>query len=204
MITLHDLDALFSAPVGALLIFLLRVVDVSMAVMRTIIAVRGRRGLAACISFFEVLIWIVAAGYALRHLDSIFHVVGYAAGCAVGNYLGVWLEGRFALGICVVRAVVSERGEQAVTTAAVARLRSEGYAVTEMPGQGLEGAVSVLNTVVQRRNVPRVMKRLGESVPGAFITVEDIRTAQGGYVQPTPRLLPLPVRRSGASLRKVY
>jgi uncharacterized protein YebE (UPF0316 family) len=204
MISPQDLDLLFSAPIGALLIFGLRVVDVSMAVMRTIIAVRGRRGMAACISFFEVLIWIVAAGYALRHLDSIFHVVGYAAGCAVGNYLGVWLEGRFALGICVVRAVVSAGGEQAASVVAAARLRSDGYAVTEMPGQGQGGAVSVLNTVVQRRNVPRVMKRLGESVPGAFITVEDIRSAQGGYVQPSARLLPLPVRRSTTFLRKPY
>lgn len=91
------MDVLFAAPIGALLIFMLRIVDVSMATVRLIFIVRGARGLAAVIGFFEVLIWVVAAGHALQHLDSILHVVGYAGGFAAGSYVGVWLEGVFAM-----------------------------------------------------------------------------------------------------------
>ena len=63
------MEVLFAAPIGALLIFLLRIVDVSMALVRMIVAVRGHRGLAASIGFFEVLIWIVAVGQALQDPD---------------------------------------------------------------------------------------------------------------------------------------
>ena len=78
------MDALLAAPIGALLIFLLRIVDVSMSIMRMILAVRGHRVAAASIGFFEVLIWLVAVGAALEHLDSWLHIVGYAAGFAAG------------------------------------------------------------------------------------------------------------------------
>ena len=61
------MDALLAAPIGALLIFLLRIVDVSMSIMRMILAVRGHRVAAASIGFFEVLIWLVAVGAALEH-----------------------------------------------------------------------------------------------------------------------------------------
>jgi uncharacterized protein YebE (UPF0316 family) len=89
---------ILAAPVGALIIFGLRVVDVSMGTVRMILGVRGYRGQAATIGFFEVLIWLIAVGAALQHLTSILHIVGYAGGFAVGNYAGIWLESRFALG----------------------------------------------------------------------------------------------------------
>ena len=97
-----SVSELFALPVGALLIFLLRIVDVSMATVRLIFAVRGRRGLAAVIGFFEILVWIFAVGQALQHLDSVLHLLGYAAGFATGSYVGVWLEGRLALGLSVL------------------------------------------------------------------------------------------------------
>jgi uncharacterized protein YebE (UPF0316 family) len=136
--------------------------------MRMILAVRGHRGAAAAIGIFEVLIWLLAVGVALEHLDSWLHIVGYAAGFAAGNYVGVSLEGRIAVGIKVVRAVfpeaaspeavspeaVSPKGEapdrRATEEAAAHALREAGFAVTEMRGRGREGAVEILNLVVPR------------------------------------------------------
>lgn len=66
--------------VGALIILGLRIVDVSMGTVRMILGVRGYRGQAAAIGFFEVLIWLIAVGVALRHLTPILHIVGYAGG----------------------------------------------------------------------------------------------------------------------------
>lgn len=187
------MEVLFAAPIGALLIFCLRIVDVSMAMMRMILAVRGSRGLAALIGFFEVLVWLVAVGQALQHLNSIPHVVGYAGGFALGNYVGVWLEGRFAIGVNVVR-VISRIPDDATTGAggqAVARmLRREGFAVTELLGKGRENDVVMLNIVVPRRNVSRVMRIIGDSDPDAFVSVEEVRTTRGGYIRPGGRKMP--------------
>lgn len=191
------MEVLLAAPIGALLIFLLRIVDVSMAVMRMILNVRGQRGISALIGFFEVLIWLIAAGSALKHLGSPLHIVGYAAGFAAGNYVGVWLEAQFALGVNAVRAVCradalpdgSTSGRQTAR-----RLREEGYAVTEVEGRGLHSDVEILNVIVQRKKVPNVVRIIQEHDPDAFVSVEEVRSIQGGYIRPGGRKMPFLTR----------
>ncbi len=176
-----DIGQLFAAPIGALLIFGLRIIDVSLSMMRMILAVRGHRTLAATLGFFEVLIWLIAVGHALEHLNSILHIAGYAGGFAAGNYVGVWLEGRFALGVNAVRAVFKGEPYGSAGLKAARLLREQGYAVTEMPGRGFESAVDILNIIVQRKKVPNVIRLLHEIDPTAFVTVEEVRTTRGGY-----------------------
>lgn len=188
------MEAFFAPPLGALLIFCLRIVDVSMAVMRMLLAVRGHREIAAFIGFFEVLLWLFAAGAALEHLDSPLHIIGFAGGFAAGNYVGVWLESRFALGLNVVRAVlpVSDTGGPAQVAAGT--LRDEGFAVTELRGRGRASEVEILNVVVQRKEVPHVMRVLKAADPDVFITVEEIRSTYGGTWRPGGRKLPFLTR----------
>jgi len=187
------MEAWFASPWGALLIFGLRIVDVSMAMIRMILAVRGYRGRAAVIGFFEVLVWLVAVGQALQHLHSIWHVLGYATGFAAGNYVGVWLEEWLAIGLRVVRAIFrngsAHRGVQAAQL-----LRERGFGVTEVQGRGLEDVVEILELVVERRNVPEVIQLLRQVDPGVFISVEEVRAIQGGYVRPGGRKLPFLTR----------
>ena len=187
------MEAVLAAPIGAFLIFTLRILDVSMSIVRMILAVRGHRVVAAIIGFFEVLLWLFAVGTALHHLDSWFHIVGYAAGFATGNYVGVWLEGRFAMGINAVRAVfpqVELTGGINNGPAAAHALRESGFAVTEMHGRGRESAVDILNVVVPRKQVADVMRIVQSYEPQAFVTVEEVRSTHGGYVRPGGRKFP--------------
>ena len=187
------MDELFAAPIGALLIGLLRVIDVSMATTRMILSVRGRPGMASFIAFFEVIIWVVAVGHALKHVDSFLHIAGYASGFAAGNYLGVWIEGRLAIGINVVHAVIVRNTEQDVLpdkARIVEALRENGYAVTEQTGQGHAGEVDLLHIVVRRKKVGDVIKVLKHYDPDVFITIEDVRTQHGGYMRPGGRKSP--------------
>lgn len=186
---------LFATPLGALLIFFLRVVDVSMGTLRTLFAVRGYGRLVAGIGFVEVLIWVVAAGHTLQHLDSALHLVGFAGGFATGNYVGIWLESRFALGFQAVNAVCRANADGAHPShAAVEALRETGYAVTEITGQGRASRVDVLSIVAQRRKVPDVIDILKTHDPDVFVTVEEIRTMRGGYIRPAGRKSPSLVR----------
>lgn len=189
-----SLDLLFAAPLGALLIFMLRVTDVSMAMMRMLLAVRGHRTVAATIGFVEVLIWLVAVGKTIEYMDSIVHVVGYAGGFAAGNYVGVWLEERFAVGTHVVHAVIRRASDEVSKAAravdAARRLRAEGFAVTELEGLGLHSSVDILNVVVARRSARRVAGIIRESDSTAFLSIEEVRSVEGGYVPPAARKLP--------------
>ncbi len=174
------MDAWFALPYGPVIIFAMRVVDVSMGAVRLILMVRGWRKVAAAVSFFEVFIWIVAVGNAMQHLTSPYHLVGYAGGFATGTYVGVSVERALALGQVVVRAILPNGDGGRVAGA----LRDAGYAVTEIDGRGREGPVDILNVVVTRRNAADVAEVVETTAPRSFLTVEEVRTARRGMLRP--------------------
>jgi uncharacterized protein YebE (UPF0316 family) len=172
-----NVDLLFASPWGALLIFCLRIVDVSCDTMRVIFAIRGKRGIAAVLGFIQALVWIFAVGNAVKHLDSILHVIGYAGGYAMGTYVGVSLEQAIAYGVATIRIVSRSAGVEIAEA-----LREQGYGVTEFPGFGRDGAVEILNSVVQRRHLPDVLAIITERDTDAFVTVEEPKILRGGLV----------------------
>lgn len=170
-----DLASLFAGPVGALLIFMLRIVDVSCDTMRVLFAVRGKRLIAGVLGFFQAFIWIFAVGTAIRYLDSWMHILGYAGGFACGTMFGIAIEQTVAYGLAAVR-IVSRIGGVEIAEA----LRDRGYGVTEFAGYGREGKVEVVNCVVQRAHLDEVVEIVEKWDPEAFVTVEEPRILLGG------------------------
>jgi uncharacterized protein YebE (UPF0316 family) len=177
-----DIDALFSGPIGPLLIFALRIVDVSFSTVRILLSVRNQRVAVPIIGFFEVLIWLFAAGNAIRHLESPLHLLGYAAGFSTGTMVGLWIEEKLAIGLATMR-IISKRTDAQLAT----NLRALGCGVTEFIGQGREGPVDVVYTVVQRRDISRVLDEVERVDADAFITVEEPREIRRGWMYSTPR-----------------
>lgn len=171
------IEQVFSGPFGPLLIFLLRIFDVSLATLRVLLAVRGARLIVPLIGFFEVLIWIFAVGSAIRHLESAWHILGYAAGFSAGNVVGLWLEEKLAFGLASVR-IISQHGGVELAEA----LRDMGFGVTEFAGQGRMGRVEVVYTVVRRKQVPLVMREVDRWDPEAFITLESPQQIHRGMM----------------------
>jgi uncharacterized protein YebE (UPF0316 family) len=171
------MELILAGPLGPLLIFTLRICDVSIATFRLISAVRGRKLLATALGFVEILIWIVAVGTVVRNLDSVWLVVSYAAGFAAGTYVGMTIEEKLALGLADVRIMSRETGVEIAES-----LRDLGFGVTEMLGQGKEGRVEILMTVVPRRALRRVLDEVSHWDDGAFVTVEEPRSIQRGWL----------------------
>ncbi len=73
-------------------IFFLRVADMSLDTLRLLFVVRGRRGLAWVLGFFESAIFVVAVSSVITNLGNPLNVIGFAAGFATGN-VGNYLEG---------------------------------------------------------------------------------------------------------------
>ena len=171
------MEALLSSAWGPLVIFCLRIVDVSLATLRMLLAVRGIKLVAPLIGFFEVLIWVLAVGAVIQHLDSPLHLVGYAGGFAAGTYIGLMLEERMAFGMATVR-VVSRYGGVELAEA----LRERGFGVTEFAGQGREGKVEVVDAVLRRRDVPQVLREVDFWDPEAFVTVQEPKSIRRGWL----------------------
>jgi len=169
------MDALFASPYGALLIFCLRIIDVSCDTMRVLFTVRGKRAIAGVLGFFQALIWIFAVGTAIRHLDSWMHILGYAGGYATGTMVGITIEQAVAYGVSTVR-IISQNGGVEIAEA----LRECGYGVTEYGGYGREGPVEIVNSVVHRNDLDQVMAIVDKWDKDAFVTVEDPKILRGG------------------------
>jgi len=164
------------ALLGAGLIFALRVTDMSLDTLRVLFVMRGRKGPAWVLGFFQALVFILAISSVLQNLDNPLNIIGYAAGFATGNVLGMLIEERIAIGHVQVSIVSPRRG------AAIAeRMREEGYAITEIPARGRDGMVTMLTCSVFRRYVGRVHQVVEEIDPEAFITAEDVRPVRRGF-----------------------
>ena len=161
---------------SALLIFSLRIVDVSAATLRLLFIFRGQKALAWVMGIFQAVVFVLAISKVLTDLDNPWNMVGYAAGFATGTVVGMWLEERLAVGYAHVR-VISPRQGPAVAKA----LRQAGFAVTELAGRGRDGTVTVLNLSITRRQLPEVRRIATQVDPNAFITVEEIRPLRRGY-----------------------
>jgi uncharacterized protein YebE (UPF0316 family) len=170
-----SVDALFASPWGALLIFVLRIFDVSLDTMRVIFAIRGKRGIAALLGFAQAMIWIFAVGNAVKHLDSILHIVGYAGGYATGTWVGITIEQAIAYGVAQIRVVSRHAGVEIAEA-----LRARGYGVTEFPGFGRDGSVEIVQSVVQRGQVDGVLGIIESHDAEAFVTVEEPKVLRGG------------------------
>lgn len=167
---------------GALLIFCLRIIDVSLGTIRMIVTIQGRKYLAAIIGFMEISIFIIALGKVAGNWSSPWNVIGYAGGFAVGTLVGITLEGWLALGFQMIRVITKQEND-----ALVAALHDTGFAVTIVPGTGDNRPVYVLFSVVKRKRTDEFLKIVERFAPRAFTTVEETRRTIHGYFQEAKR-----------------
>lgn len=173
-----DVFAIFGDPLwGPIVIFLLRIVDVTLDTMRVLFMVRGRRVPAGVLGFLMALVWIIAVGNAMKHLDSIWHIIGYAGGYGTGTMVGITIENFVAFGLIQLR-IVSKHGGVEIAEA----LRDRGYGATEFSGFGRDGAVEIVQSVVQRAHLNEVLGIVDRFDDTAFVTVEDPQVLRGGSV----------------------
>tara|TARA_R110001592_G_scaffold43362_1_gene140526 strand:+ start:5664 stop:6242 length:579 start_codon:yes stop_codon:yes gene_type:complete len=162
------------------LIFFARVADVSLGTFRTIVIFRGHKFLASFIGFFEIIIWVVAASQVLTNLDKWYLAVAYAGGFAVGNYFGMWIESRFAIGNELIRCISYNRDVLAE------KIRNKGFKVASFDGDmGEVNPVELLLIIEKRRNVPSLIRLIKELDHTAVYSVSDVKSVYDG-----PDLLP--------------
>jgi len=165
-----------AAWLAGLTICVLRICDMTCDTLRMLFVVRGRKGIAWGLGFTQSIIFVVAITSVLSHMDNPLNVVGYAAGFATGNVVGMLIEERLAIGHVKI-SIVTQRLGAALSDG----LRQAGFAVTEIPARGRDGMVSMLSVSVLRKDVPRVQAIVHEKDPESFVIAEDVRPLRRGF-----------------------
>jgi len=156
-----------------ILIFLARVVDVSVGTLRTISIVQGRTKIAFFLAFIETSVWLLVLSAVL---PQVMHtpVLGlfYAFGFATGNVVGILVEKRLAMGYTNFRIITSKNVKEITNS-----LREKGFAVTTFEGEGKDGKVTEIYVASERKNLSILVKIVKEIEPDAFYIAE-----QAGYL----------------------
>lgn len=155
-----------------LLIALARMTDVSIGTLRIIFVSKGLRLWAPVLGFFEVSIWLMAISKVMANLTNPINYIAYALGFSIGNYIGMFIENRLALGMVVVR-IITKRDSHIL----VAALRTLRYSVTVADAEGNTGAVNIIFTVIKRSDIERVRSLIALHNPQAVYSIEDVRHA---------------------------
>jgi uncharacterized protein YebE (UPF0316 family) len=188
-----------ASPWLPVLVFAAELCVVTFSTVRIICLGRGQKVLAAGIGFFEVSIWLFAIGQIMQNLSDVGCYLGFAGGFTAGNFLGVLVEQRLGLGTLVVRVITPREAG-----ALVERLRAAHYGATCLEGQGAAGPVTVVLTVIPRKELAGVVAIIKAFDAGCFYSVDDLQSAEAG-VFPRERgglrdAVPGPLRRLTACL----
>lgn len=188
----------FTWIVVPLMIFVARILDVSIGTLRLIFIAKGYRMLAPILGFFEVLIWLIAIRQILQHLDNWACYIAYGAGFATGNYVGMVIDRKLSLGKVMLRIILKTGADQVVSA-----LRQEDFGVTVVAGEGKSGPIKVLFSTLSKKDLDTAIKIIQKYNPEAFYTVEDVASAKEGYFRKPvkrpiiPMISPFAIGRKG-------
>jgi uncharacterized protein YebE (UPF0316 family) len=167
-----------------ILIAFSRVCDVTIGTIRIILVSKGNKILSPILGFLEILIWLIAISQIMKNLNNWACYIAYATGFGIGNYIGILLEEKLAMGTLLVRVFTNQEIKPLVDD-----LQAENHGVTVVEAQGARGKVHMLYIIIQRKYLANVVHQIQVKASKAFYTVEDIRYAREGIFQPRHRSL---------------
>ena len=159
------------------LIFIARICDVSIGTIRIVMVSKGQKMWAPLLGFFEILIWLLAISRIFENLDNWVCYFAYALGYATGNYFGLKLEEKLAMGIVRIQIITRKTAHELIE-----KMKASGYGLTYHDAKGGSEEVSIIYSIIKRTELPNVVEQIKEYNPNAFYSIEDVRFVSHGVI----------------------
>ncbi len=111
----------------------------------------------------------------MQNLDNYVNYIAYAAGFATGNFVGMIIEEKLAVGVQMIRIFTYHRGTELLQD-----LNMKGFGATVVEAQGAKEKVQLIYTIVQRNDLEKVLNIINHFNPKAFYTIEDVKAVNEG------------------------
>ena len=159
-------------------IFFVRILDVSLGTIRTIITIRGKNFIASLIGFIEILVWFLVVKEAINTDDnSIWIAISYALGFASGTYIGGFLSSRFVKTNLTLQVIPNKADEL------INKLRNKNYAVTILDIKGKSKNHNKMLMLEINSNKLNDVKNIIRSIDKkAFVIVGEAKYVFNGYL----------------------
>ena len=143
---------------------------------------KGLKKLAPLFAFFESLIWLLAIGEIMKHLNNPLCYVAYAGGYAMGNYVGMRLDDRLSIGNVIIRVILKSDSPDLID-----KLKEANYGLTILDAEGAKGHVKVVFSIIKRKDVKDFVGILNSYSPHSFYTIEEVRSVNEGVFRTNSR-----------------
>lgn len=157
------------------LIFTARIIDQSIGTVRIVMISKGQKFWAPLLGFFEVLVWLLAISRIFENLDNWVCYFAYAAGFATGNYIGLKIEEKLAMGIVKIQVITRKPADLLIE-----KLLAAGYGITHQDANGATENVSIIYSIIKRTELPKMIEKIKAYNPKAFYSIEDVKFVSHG------------------------
>lgn len=159
-------------------IFLIRILDVSLGTIRTIVTVREKNFLASLIGFVEILVWFIVAKEAMNDdNNSIWIAISYALGFACGTYIGGILSSKI-IKTNLALEIISSKADELITA-----LRNKNYAVTVLDIKGKDEKTNKMLILEVNANKLNDIRNITKKIDNkAFVMVNETKYVFNGYL----------------------
>jgi len=170
-----------SGPVLYIVIFCAKIVEVTISTIRIVYINKGEKLIGSILAFIEILIWLIVVSSVLTNIaEDPIKVFVYAAAFSLGNYIGVTIESKIAVGLASIQVVVDDVAGEKLSDL----LREQSFGVTIIEGRGKnDNKKDLLFIQLKRKRIPEAVKLIKENTPTAYISVNDIKSMMGGFVK---------------------
>lgn len=161
-----------------LMVFCARIIDTSLATVRTVMVVRDKVLYAVIIAFFEVFVWFLIVREALNSEETALLIaIAYSAGYATGVLVGMKITDHFITTNVSVNIVVNQKKDIINT------LIENNFAVSvsKVKGKDLISNKYMIFVATTNKRLSLLRKLVTEIDDHAFIVVSENKQVVGGY-----------------------
>ncbi len=161
-----------------LIVYFVRIIDTSLATIRTVMVVRDKLLLATIIAFFEVFVWFLIVREALNNEgDALLIAISYSAGYATGVLVGMIITDKVLTTNISVNIVVKDKND------IVKKLIDNNFAVSisKIKGEYLKTNKYMIFVATTNKRLPLLKKIAISCDEKAFIVVSENKMVLGGY-----------------------
>ena len=161
-----------------LLIFVAKMLEVSIATVRLVMTAKGNRVAATLLSAVEITLWLSVTSFVLLGLsEDPLKAVAYGLAFVIGIFLGMLIEDKLALGLAEVECIAEYNEAKQIA----AMLREKGYGITTIECEGMNSKKMSIHIKIHRKDIQKTMVILKE-YDNLFVTVTDIRKLSRGSI----------------------
>lgn len=161
-----------------LIIFIAKLIEVSLATIRIVFISKGERVKGACIAFFEISLWIVLASNVLSSItEDPLKAVAYVFGYTAGTFLGSLLEEKIAIGIATLNITCSIDDSSKIID--ILQELQVGFTILDSCGQKDNNKIFI--AYIPRKRKKEVLASLNSLNIKTFITTTESVGTRGGY-----------------------